>query len=79
LKHNDFEVVYSGEKSRHGTVQPYALPEDDHVGVLNVLMQYNYVNTKIVHLLVNNDIGLYETSLITSDILWYQIIPYCSS
>jgi hypothetical protein len=23
-----------------------------------------------------NDIGLYDTSLITSDILWYQLIPY---
>jgi hypothetical protein len=24
-----------------------------------------------------NDIGLYDTSPITSDILWYQLIPHC--
>jgi hypothetical protein len=24
-----------------------------------------------------NDIGLYDTSLIESDILWYQLIPRC--
>ena len=24
-----------------------------------------------------NDIGLYNTSLIASDILWYQLIPHC--
>jgi hypothetical protein len=24
-----------------------------------------------------NDIGLYDTSSITSDILWYQLIPHC--
>jgi hypothetical protein len=24
-----------------------------------------------------NDIGLYDTSFIVSDILWYQLIPYC--
>jgi len=24
-----------------------------------------------------NDIGLYDTSSITSDILWHQLIPYC--
>jgi hypothetical protein len=24
-----------------------------------------------------NDIGLYDTSLIASDILWYQLIPRC--
>jgi hypothetical protein len=26
---------------------------------------------------VYNDIGLYDTSSITSDILWYQLIPHC--
>jgi hypothetical protein len=25
---------------------------------------------------VYNDIGLYDTSYITSDILWYQLIPH---
>ena len=24
-----------------------------------------------------NDIGLYDTSSIASDILWYQLIPHC--
>jgi hypothetical protein len=24
-----------------------------------------------------NDIGLHDTSSITSDILWYQLIPHC--
>ena len=24
-----------------------------------------------------NDIGLYNTSLVASDILWYQLIPRC--
>jgi hypothetical protein len=24
-----------------------------------------------------NDIGLYDTSYIASDILWYQLIPHC--
>ena len=24
-----------------------------------------------------NDIGLYDISCITSDILWYQLIPHC--
>jgi len=24
-----------------------------------------------------NDIGLYNTSPITSDVLWYQLIPHC--
>ena len=24
-----------------------------------------------------NDVGLYDTSSITSDILWYQLIPHC--
>jgi hypothetical protein len=24
-----------------------------------------------------NDIGLYDTSLIESDILWFKLIPYC--
>jgi hypothetical protein len=24
-----------------------------------------------------NDIGLYDTSPIASDILWYQLIPHC--
>jgi hypothetical protein len=24
-----------------------------------------------------NDIGLYDTSLIAPDILWYQLIPHC--
>jgi len=24
-----------------------------------------------------NDIGLYDTSSIPSDILWYQLIPHC--
>jgi hypothetical protein len=24
-----------------------------------------------------NDFGLYNTSLIASDILWYQLIPHC--
>jgi hypothetical protein len=24
-----------------------------------------------------NDIDLYDTSPITSDIVWYQLIPYC--
>ena len=24
-----------------------------------------------------NEIGLYDTSPITSDILWYQLIPHC--
>ena len=24
-----------------------------------------------------NDIGLYDTSSIVSDILWYQLIPHC--
>jgi hypothetical protein len=24
-----------------------------------------------------NDINLYDTSLIESDVLWYQLIPHC--
>jgi hypothetical protein len=24
-----------------------------------------------------NDIGLYDTSSIASDMMWYQLIPYC--
>jgi hypothetical protein len=24
-----------------------------------------------------NDIGLYDTTSITSDILWYQLVPHC--
>jgi hypothetical protein len=31
----------------------------------------------VVTALVYNDISLYQTSLITSDILWYQLIPQC--
>jgi hypothetical protein len=26
-----------------------------------------------------NDIGLYNTSFMASDILWYQLIPHCST
>jgi hypothetical protein len=36
----------------------------------------------VQHLLITvesdyNDVGLYDTSLIESDILWYQLIPHC--
>jgi hypothetical protein len=51
-----------------------------------VRLQSKNKNSKIIFLKVGkintvepgyNDIGLYDTSPITSDILWYQLIRHC--
>jgi hypothetical protein len=39
------------------------------------LEHVNYMNNTVE--LGYNDIGLYDTSSITSDILWYKLIPHC--
>jgi hypothetical protein len=63
--------VYRGRLPDHGwVVQP------KHVGVYKDNVQYLVIKTYTVEP-GYNIIGLYDTSSIASDILWYQLIPHC--
>ena len=44
-------------------------------GILNCLKHGVLFNSTVES--GYNDIGLYSTLLIASDILWYQLIPHC--
>jgi hypothetical protein len=50
---------------------------------LEIRQRLNYFYLKVgLHVIVTvepgyNDIGLFDTSSITSHILWYQLIPHC--
>jgi hypothetical protein len=46
--------------------------------ILDVIVRH-YTKRHITIELGYNDIGLYDTSFIASDILWYQLIPHCST
>jgi hypothetical protein len=65
----------------HSIWEVFPIPETSESEVcikLVVLLRYYLLQSYAVTTEpVYNDIGLYNTSLIASDILWYQLIPHC--